>query len=232
MKCIVVDDEPLAREGLKRMIQQNPFLDLIAVFASTEGVSSFIHTNQIELVFLDIEMPGATGLEFAGELPDGVLVIFTTAYPQYALESYEIDAVDYLVKPLEQARLDKAINRAKQHSELLKSAKNAFESIEEQHIIVRADRRFIKINFGDILFIAGLKDYVIIHTVTERVITLMNLKNIHLKLPQDQFLRISKSYVVNKAKVTSFDSNTIYIQDNELSIGKSYQSEFFKSFFN
>ena len=231
MKCIIVDDEPLAREGLKRMIEQYPFLSLVGVFASTEAVLAFVNLNQVELIFLDIEMPGATGLEFASELPEGIMVIFTTAYPQYALESYEIDAVDYLVKPLSQARLEKAINRAKQHYELLKGVKNAFETVEEQHLIVRADRRFIKIDFEDILYIAGLKDYVIIHTSAERIITLMNLKNIHLKLPQDRFLRISKSYVVNKAKVTSFDSNTVHIDENELPIGKAYQQDFFKSFF-
>jgi DNA-binding LytR/AlgR family response regulator len=231
MKCIIVDDEPLARQGITKMIEEYPFLELAGVFASTEGVLSFININAIELIFLDIEMPGANGLEFASKLGNETMVIFTTAYPQYALESYEIDAVDYLVKPIAQLRFEKAINRAKQHYELLKGIKNAFETVEEKHLIVRADRRFNKIAMDDIMFIAGLKDYVIIHTNTDRIITLMNLKNIHLKLPQDQFLRISKSYVVNKEKVTSYDSNMVYIEENELAIGKAYQQEFFKLFF-
>jgi len=230
MKCIIIDDEPLARQGLKRLIEHYPFLELTAEFASTVGVMPFLKNNQIQLIFLDIEMPGITGLEFASALPEEILTIFTTAYVQYALESYEIDAVDYLLKPISQPRFEKAVYRARQHLELLEGAKNLFESIEDQHIIVRADRKFIKIGFSDILFIAGLKDYVIIHTTSERIITLVNLKNIHLKLPQDRFLRISKSYVVNRFKIASFDSNTVYITDHELAIGKAYQPDFFKAF--
>lgn len=227
MKCIIVDDEPLACEGLKTLIDQQPSLQLARIFHRTEGVAAFIEENAIDLVFLDIEMPAQTGLEFARLLPEHTLIIFTTAYPQYALESYEVEAIDYLVKPISEARFLKAVSKAEQYAHLLAGAKNSVEQVEEHHILVRADRRFIQIPFATILFISGLKDYVILHTMTSKVITLMNLKTIQSKLPASTFIRVSKSHIVNKDKIQMFDNKAVYIVDQEIPIGKAYRIDFF-----
>ncbi len=227
MNCIIVDDEPLACEGLQALIDKHPSLQLAKIFHRTEGVSSFIEENDIDLVFLDIEMPAQTGLEFARLLPEHTLIIFTTAYPQYALDSYEVEAIDYLVKPISEARFERALAKAEQYAGLLAGAKNSVEQVEANHILVRADRRFIQIPFGSILFISGLKDYVIIHTTTSKVITLMNVKTIHSKLPPATFVRVSKSHIVNKDKIQMFDNTAVHIADQEIPIGKTYRTDFF-----
>ena len=231
MKCIIVDDEPLAREGLQNLIMQQPGLDLIESFSSVEAVSPFIETNVVDLIFLDIQLPKENGLDFARIVPEKTLIIFTTAFPQYALESYEVDAIDYLVKPIAPERFDRAVKRAEQYWQMLNASKGLLEDVDNDYIFIRANRKTFKIQFDEITFIAALKDYVVINTKETKLITWMNLKTIHSRLPQKRFLRASKSYLVNKDAITTFDNNTVYIQDVEIPIGKTYQTEFFNSYF-
>lgn len=230
MKCIIIDDEPLAREGMQNLVAAQPNLQLQESFNSAESAARFLENNVVDLIFLDIQMPNENGLDFAKAVPQNTLVIFTTAFPQYALESYEVDAVDYLVKPISPERLSRAVQRAEQYWKMLQVSKDSFESVDSDHIVVRSDRKNVKIMFDDILFIAGLKDYVIIHTAAKKFITWMNLRTIHGKLPKRKFLRASKSYIVNKDLIYTFDSNTVYIQDQEIPIGKAFQAEFFAAF--
>lgn len=230
MNCIIIDDEPLAREGIQNLVKDNDSLQLKAAFSNAADATTYLQTHTIDLVFLDIEMPETNGLEFAKSIPQQTLVIFTTAYPQYALDSYEVEAIDYLLKPVSKDRFDKAVQKAAQYLRLLGSLQSTFDSVVENHVIVKSERRFHKILFDDILFIAGLRDYVVIYTKTEKILTGMNLKTMHGKLPAAQFIRPSKSYVVNKDAIVSFDSTTIYINDHELPIGKTYQAEFYKHF--
>lgn len=225
MNCIVVDDEPIARMGMEDLIASNQNLKLLATFKSAVGIDKYLKENKVDLIFLDIEMPGVNGLEFAATIPDRTLVIFTTAYSQYALESYEVEAIDYLVKPIDLLRFQKAVEKAENYLKLLHNFKASIESASESFITIRVDRMNHKIFFDDIVYIEALKDYVILYTQKEKYITWMNLKTIHGKLPQTQFLRISKSAVVNRNQVSSYDGTQVVTSRTELPIGKAFRDD-------
>lgn len=205
MNCIIVDDEPLAREAMKLLIEESSNLQLIGSFNSASTASDFMEQHVTDLVFLDIQMPGITGIEFARTISKKTLVIFTTAYTEYALDSYEVDAIDYLIKPVEAERFQKAVDKAlSYHSLLLKEEKEAIEMVvTADYFFVKAERRYFKVNFSDILFIEGLKDYVIIQLSDQRIITRMSLKAIFDLLPKSTFLRVNKSYIVNTGHIES-----------------------------
>lgn len=229
MKCIIVDDEPIARKGVKKLVGQISQLELLDSFNSAEAASEYIQTTGVDLIFLDIQMPGINGIEFARSIPKHTLIIFTTAYSEYALDSYEVDAVDYLVKPIDPVKFRKAVDKAvTYHSLLLDEEKKSVENIEGECIFVKSDRRFFKINLKDVLFIEGLKDYVIIQMDGQRIITRMNVKSIHDLLPKKTFLRINRSYIINKNHIDSFDNNDVFIRSHEIAIGNSYRDTFFE----
>ena len=233
MNCIIVDDEPLAREAIEILLKETPQLSLIAAFNNAQSASVFMQDNKVDLIFLDIQMPGITGLEFAKTIPPHTLVIFTTAYSQYAIDSYEVDAVDFLVKPIETERFIKSVSKAiVYHTLLMSEEKNLLEITQDDFFFVKSERRYFKVNFDEILFIEGLKDYVIIQMNTQRIITKMTLKVISTFLPQKNFLRINKSFIVNTDKITSFDNNDVFIQSYEIAIGNSYRDAFFEEFVN
>lgn len=232
MNCIIVDDEPLARAEMRSLISETSKIDILGEFANAPSALDFLKDNNVDLIFLDIEMPMVTGLEFAEMLPKKSLIIFTTAYSQYALKSYELEAVDYLLKPIDPQRLEKAINKAILYTELLSNdtIKNTVESNTADFLFIKADRRFYKISFSDIKFIEGLKDYVVIHTRQQKLITAMNLKTIHQKVSGENFIRVSKSYVVNADYIDSFDNHNIYIEEAEIPIGEVYKADFFTKY--
>ncbi|MDR2238295.1 MAG: LytTR family DNA-binding domain-containing protein [Chryseobacterium sp.] len=232
MNCIIIDDEPLARAEMRSLISEVSKTDILGEFSNAPAALDFLKNNDADLIFLDIEMPMVTGLEFAEMLPKKSLIIFTTAYAQYALKSYELEAVDYLLKPVNPERLQKAIDKAVLYTELLSkdTIKNTIASNTADFLFIKADRRFYKIGFSDIKYIEGLKDYVVIHTRHQKLITAMNLKTIHQKISWDTFLRVSKSYVVNIDCIDSFDNHNIYIDESEIPIGEVYRSEFFTKY--
>ena len=232
MNCIIIDDEPLAREELHALIQEVSKIEVVAKFSSAIKALEFLKENEVDLIFSDIEMPLLNGLDFAEQIPEKTLIVFTTAYSQYALKSYEFDAIDYLLKPIDSNRLDKAIKKAELYQSLLLESKNTIESNTLDFLFIKADRRYHKIYFKDVWFIEGLKDYVIIHTKNQKLITAMNLKNMNLKLPEDLFLRVSKSYVVNLEYIDSFDNHTVYINDSEIPLGEVYKKDFFEKYSN
>ncbi len=229
MRCIIVDDEPIARKGIQKLVGQISQLELLESFNSAEAAAGYIQTSNVDLIFLDIQMPGINGIEFARSIPKHTLIIFTTAYSEYALDSYEVDAVDYLVKPIDAARFRKAVNKAiTYHSLLLEEDKQSVENVEDEFIFVKSDRKYFKVNLKDILFIEGLKDYVIIQQDGQRIITRMNVKTIHDLLPKSIFLRINRSYIVNKNHIESFDNNDVFIKQHEIAIGNTYRDSFFE----
>lgn len=232
MNCIIVDDEPLARTEMRSLIAEISSMDVLGEFSNAPSALEFLKDNEVDLIFLDIEMPMVTGLEFVEMLPKKSLIIFTTAYSQYALKSYELEAVDYLLKPIDPQRLKKAIDKAVLYTELLSkdTVKNTVESNTADFLFIKAERRFYKISFSDIKFIEGLKDYVVIYTKQQKLITAMNLKTIHQKISGETFIRVSKSYVVNMNYIDSFDNHNIYIEDSEIPLGEVYRSEFFTKF--
>ncbi|WP_118974275.1 LytR/AlgR family response regulator transcription factor [Taibaiella koreensis] len=232
MNCIIVDDEPLAREAIEMLINETDDLDLIGSFKSPETVIHFIENNTVELIFLDIQMPGVNGVDFARTIPKETFVIFTTAYSEFATDSYEVDAIDYLIKPVKLERFQKAVEKARIYSKLFKAdyLNNNIEQVADDFFFVKADRRIFKIYFNNILFIQGLKDYVVMHSDNQKVITAMNIKTISDQLPKDMFVRVSKSYIINVKHIDSVDNNTVYIGSNEIPIGSVYRDYFFNEF--
>lgn len=228
MRCIVVDDEPIARKGMERLVAQAASLTHVGSFDHAESASAYLENDPVDLIFLDIRMPGVNGLEFAKTVPKTTLIVFTTAFAEFAIDSYAVDAVDYLVKPITSERFQRAVSKATAYHEMLASEeRNAdVEQVENSFMFIRSERRFFKVNFADILFIEGLKDYVVIQLDEQRLITHMNLKTIHALLPGQQFLRINRSYIVNKLRIDSFSNNDVFIGQYEIAIGSSYQDAF------
>ncbi|WP_027379098.1 LytR/AlgR family response regulator transcription factor [Chryseobacterium daeguense] len=234
MKCIIVDDEPLAREAVKMLIDKTDDLELLGDFSGAESAGFFLRNNPntVDVVFLDIQMPGITGIEFANFVPKNTLVVFTTAFSEFATDSYEVDAVDYLLKPIRLPRFHKAVEKVRSYLSLLKVKNDAseIESSTGDYLFVKADRKMFKIYFKDIVFIQGLKDYVIIHTMSQKIITAIMIKTIQDELPKNMFVRVSKSYIINSEFIDSLDNNTVYIGENEIPIGNIYRDFFFKEF--
>ncbi|MWB95236.1 response regulator [Flavobacterium sp. GA093] len=232
MNCIIVDDEPLARKAIQKLVSQTENLEVIASFNGVEASREFLVKNTIDLIFLDIQMPGVNGIEFARTISKKTLVVFTTAFHEFASESYEVDAIDYLIKPVKLERFQKAVEKAQTYCKLFHTdtIESNIENITDDYIFVRADRRMFKVHFSDILFIEGLKDYVVLYLENQKVITLMNIKTIHDLLPKSFFVRVSKSYIINVKKIDSVDNNTVYIGKNEIPIGNIYRDFFFNEF--
>lgn len=223
MKCIIIDDEPMARKGMKRLVESRPELQLLAMLDSAESADAWLSQNDTDLIFLDIEMPGVNGIEFAKSLPQSTMVVFTTAYTEYALDGFDVDALDYLVKPIDPVRFNKAVDRAVSYKAIVDDAKADIADASMEFMIVKADRKYIRIKLDDVLFIEGLKDYVVIHTNDKKIVTRMTIKTMEDSLPRHKFLRVNKSYIVNKDKVDSFDNNDVCIATTEISIGLSYR---------
>lgn len=231
MKCIIVDDEPIARRGMEKLVAQVAPLKLAGSFENAETASAYLENHAADLIFLDIRMPGMNGIEFAKKIPKTTLVIFTTAFAEFALDSYEVDAVDYLVKPIRPERFRRAVEKAEAYLAMLVSEeRNAnVGQVESDFIFIKSDRRFFKVGFADILFIEGLKDYVVIQMEGRRLITHMNLRNIHELLPQKQFLRANRSCIVNRDHIGSFSNNDVFIGQYEIAIGNFYRDSFFEA---
>ncbi|MCL2682642.1 MAG: LytTR family DNA-binding domain-containing protein [Bacteroidales bacterium] len=230
MNCIIVDDEPLGRKAIQLLVKETPILKLLGSFGDADSAGKFMLENSVDLVFLDIRMPGSDGIEFAKTIPKHTLVIFTTAYSEYAVDSYDLDAIDYLLKPVELQRFQKAVEKACDYFLLLseKPQKNHLEAVTKNYIFVKSDRRFYRILFENIIFIEGLKDYIIIQTNEQKIITKITLKSIYEQLPSDIFMRVNKSYIVNLNRIESFDSGDIFIGKHEIAIGSTYRDAFFE----
>lgn len=231
IKCIIVDDKPLAIDVLNHYIEKVPFLEL--TFSTTnplEGLEKII-AGGVDLVFLDIQMPELTGLQFIKIIKDRCLVIFTTAYAEYAVEGFENDAVDYLLKPISFERFYKAAEKAEFVFNALKNTnkqivKSAHE-VETNHIFVKTEYKLVRINTADILYIEGMQNYVTIYTAKEKIITLQTMKKTEEQLPSSQFVRIHKSYIVAINKINSVERNRIQIADQNIALGETYRDAFY-----
>lgn len=230
MRCIILDDEPLAREGIEILIKQIPELILIGSFGDADIAAEFMLTNSVDLLFLDIQMPEVNGIEFAKKLSDDTSVIFTTAYSNYALDSYEVDAIDYLVKPISIGRFKKAVEKAQSYYDLLRLRNDNFQvsNIDSDSIFVKSGHKFFNVSINDILYIEGLKDYVVLHMEGQKIVVNITMKSILSQMPDQTFIQVNKSYIINIKQIDSFDSNDIVIKGHEISIGSSYRSFFFE----
>lgn len=232
MTCIIVDDEPLAREAIEILVSKSDGLNLLGSFNGAEAAGEFLAGNTADIIFLDIQMPGVNGIDFARNIPKETMVIFTTAFSEFATDSYEVDAIDYLIKPVKAERFSKAVEKAAAYSKLLQADhwQNNIENVTDDYVFVKADRKMFKVHFKNILFIEGLKDYVVMHTESQKVISGMNIKTIFDQLPKSIFVRVSKSYVININHIDSVDNNTVYIGRNEIPIGNVYRDFFFNEY--
>lgn len=231
LRCIIVDDEPIARRGIERLVSGIDYLQPLGSFEHAHAALSFLRNHPIELIFLDIQMPGINGIEFAKQIPYNTLVIFTTAFEEFALDSYEVDAVDYLVKPIPIERFHKSVHKAAVYHELLTRTEDGhtLPQVRDDFILVKSERRYHKVALNEILFIEALKDYVIVQMGDQRLITHMNLKSIHTLLPETQFLRVNRSYIVNAIHIDSFSNNDVYIHGYEIAIGNFYRDTFLEA---
>lgn len=227
MKCVIVDDEPLARIGIQLLLEGYTDLEVVGSFNQAAPALAYIMLNPVDLIFLDVRMQGMSGLELARSIAKNTMIIFITAHADYALDSYEVDAIDYLIKPVQAERFHQAVRKAFDYANLLQQI-NKQSSLEfsSDYVIIRAERQFVKVAHQDILYIEGLKDYVVLFLPEEKIITNMNLKTIHSELPYDQFIRVSKSYIVNILHVNIYDNNTLLISGKEIPIGNVYREEF------
>ena len=231
MKCLIIDDEPLAVELLEDFVSKVPALKLVASCSNAIEASTILQTNEVDLIFTDIEMPDFSGIEFVKSLDVKPLFIFTTAYSHYAVEGFNLNAVDYLVKPIPFHRFLKAVNRA-QELFLLKNEepKRVVQTQDSPNFIfVKSDYENIKLNFEDIKYFEGLKDYIKIFSTSHKpILTLSNFKKIEEKLPGNIFIRVHRSYIVSLKYIHSVQRNRILIDGVRIPIGQNYKDEFLK----
>ena len=231
MKCIAIDDEPLALDIISEFCSTISYLDIQGTYTNPFDAVELLNNNEIDLIFLDIHMPHINGLEFLKLLYNPPLIIFTTAYKEHAFQGFEYDAVDYLIKPFSCDRFIKSVNKARQLMKL-KIPSESFEEVKPGNssgfMMVKVEYSTIKINLDDILYIEGLKDYVKIYTVEKTILTKTTMKNAEEKLPSDRFFRVHKSYIVSVDKIEMIENSRILIRKQRIPIGESYKIPFLK----
>jgi two-component system LytT family response regulator len=229
IRCLAIDDEPLALELLEDNISKVPFLHLVAACDNAMEAMKVMQQEPIDLLFLDIQMPGLTGLQFIQSMPAPPMVILITAYEKYALEGFNLDVTDYLVKPVSLDRFVKACNKAKQLFDLRAQQKSVGLTVTPGFFFVNVDYSLVKITISDIIYIEGLKDYIRIHLKsTQRpLVTRMPMKTIEEQLPASGFIRIHKSYIVSIAFITAIRKSSVFIDTLELPVSDSYRDAVF-----
>jgi DNA-binding LytR/AlgR family response regulator len=229
IKTIIVDDEPLALDVLEAYVAKMPNLQLVARCENAFEANEALQNHKVDLMFLDIQMPQLSGIEFLKSLSQPPAVIFTTAFSEYAVEGFELNAVDYLVKPISMDRFLKAVNKATESIARKSESIPTNEEGGDEFFFVKADKKLVKIVFDDIVYIEGLKDYVIIKNETSRVITLQTMKSLEDKLPSNVFKRIHRSFIVNLNKILAVDGSIVEVMEKgqvkQLPIGKNYKDE-------
>lgn len=232
IRCIAVDDEPLALDIIESYVSKLPYLKLVQTCSSATEAMQVLQQEQVDLMFLDIEMPELTGIQFLNILKHQPLIIFTTAYPDYALEGFNQDAVDYLLKPIPYDRFLKAVTKAQERLQRngkpqeLTVAAAAPQATEHEFMFVKADYKTVRVDFKDILWIEGLKDYIIIQTRDQKIITLLSMNKAMEKLPESRFMRVHRSFIVALQKIDSIEKGRIRIGNKEIPIGEVYKDQF------
>jgi len=221
INCLIVDDEPIARNGMLEYIEQVDFLIPVGVCKNAIEASSALQKNHVDLVFLDIQMPKITGIDFLRNLPNPPLVIFTTAFPEYAIEGYELNVLDYLLKPISFERFFKAVVKAQA---TLGSRPKPEITQAGAYFFIKSNQKIEKVLIEDILYIEALSNYAILHTKTKKHIVYMSFKGIESQLPQDLFLKIHKSFMVAVNAIQTIDNDEMILADHVLPISKSYRS--------
>ena len=227
IKCLIIDDEPLARDVLRRYVEEFPILKFCGECGNAIQALGILQEQPIDLLFLDIRMPQLNGIDFLKTLKHPPKIILTTAYSEYALEGYELDVVDYLMKPIRFERFLKAVNKAFPANELkpiLREPLPSLETTAEAFVYFRADRKMIKVLLNDILYIESMKDYVKVFTNSNTIISKQSISSVETMLPEKKFIRTHRSFIVSVDKIRSFTSEVLEIGKSEIPIGKLYRN--------
>lgn len=224
IECLVIDDEPLARKGMANLIAQVPRLHLAGSCANPTEALHLLHERHIDLLFLDIHMPRMSGLELLRALPHPPLTIIATAFPNHALESYELDVVDYLMKPVPLDRFVKAVSKAR---ELLdaRAARASSEERQADHFFVKCENGYERIAYDDLLYVEAMENYVVLHTATARFVCYLTFKGMEEQLPADRFLKVHKSYIVSRSKVQRVEAASLMVGSKEIPISRALKEE-------
>lgn len=222
INCVIIDDEPLAREGLANYVREVDFLDLVGIGENPLELLHLIDQQKVDLIFLDIQMPKMNGIEFLKIMQKPPMVVITTAYPSYALEGFQLNVLDYLLKPVTFERFFKAAAKARDYHKLL-NGDHAKQN--EDYFFIKCGNKYEKIPFEDILYVEGMQNYVNIYTDKGKFVTMLSLKSLEENLDERSFIRVHKSYIVAVNKINGIEGNEIFIQSNRIPISRNYRQE-------
>jgi DNA-binding LytR/AlgR family response regulator len=228
LQCVAIDDEPLARECIANYINEVDFLQLAGTGNNPVDLNRLLDECKVDLVFLDVHMPIMNGIDYLKMTSQLPMVIITTAYPSYALDGFQLDVLDYLVKPITFTRFFKAVTKAKDHHGLLQRSTQAGKSNADparDHFFIKCDYKYERIYFDEILFVEAMQNYVSIHTTKGKYITLLYMKNVEQNLDKNAFIRIHKSYIVAISKIQAIENNEIIIQSHRIPISRNYRDQ-------
>lgn len=226
MNCIALDDEPLALDIIEAYVKKHPELHLVACCNNAAEASEILKKQSIDLMFLDIQMPGINGLNFIRSLEQKPLFMFTTAYSEYAIDGFELDAIDYLLKPIAYDRFEKAVEKAKEYYSIKNNLDVIESDLENEYIFVKANQQLVKLSYGEILYVEAFADYVKIFLNDRKIVTLQTMKKMESKLPKDIFSRVHRSFIVNRKAVESFSTSICEVNGVKIPVGKSYKNDF------
>jgi DNA-binding LytR/AlgR family response regulator len=225
MSCIIVDDEPVARKILHEFVEHVPFLEMVGKFENATKAEAFLKNSDVDVIFLDIEMPRVSGLQFLQKMHIESIVILTTAFPQYALEGYELDIIDYLLKPFAFSRFLKAVQKAKDYYSLKNQAS---ATLQPSYLFIKSDKRIEKIELADILYVESVGNYVSVYTTGKKILAYLTLKSLESQLPLDEFIKIHQSFLVNASKIDAIEGNEVKVGGNSLPISRNYREPVMK----
>lgn len=222
LNCLIVDDEPMARQGMMEYAREIEFLHVVAPCENALKASSYINEGTIDLLFLDIQMPKLSGIDFLKSISNPPMAILTTAFSEYALEGYSLSVIDYLVKPVPFQRFVQAVNKARDFY-LMKHPTD--HAVTASYFFVKSSRRYEKVNFNEVLFVESMQNYVVIHTPERKLITYLTLTGIESQFPPEQFLKVHKSFIVSIAKIESVDGSEITIGKNQIPMSRNLRED-------
>jgi DNA-binding LytR/AlgR family response regulator len=227
LKCAIIDDEPLARECIENYVAKVDFLQLIGTGNNPLELNHILEQQSLDLVFLDIQMPVINGIDYLKSTPNSPMVIITTAYPSFALDGFQLDVMDYLLKPITFDRFFKAVNKAKDYFSLRNKSSALTDTVKmeagEDYFFIKCDAKYEKIYLQEILYIQALENYVSIYTTKRKYLTLLNLKNVEENLDKQSFMKVHKSYIVSIPRIDAIENNEILIQSSRVPISRNYK---------
>lgn len=225
IRCVVIDDEPLARENIANYVENVQYLTLVGQGSNPLELNAILAEHEVDLIFLDIQMPVINGIDFLKITPNLPMVILTTAYPSYALEGFELDVLDYLLKPITFNRFLKAVHKANEFFSLQRkpSVQDSQENSDDDYFFIKCDHKFEKIIYTKILFVQALQNYVTIYTEDKKYVSLLSLKVVEQKLLDKGFIRVHKSYIVSKSKIDNMESHELTIDSHRIPISRNFR---------